>query len=162
MKNHSLLNDDMFFCVPWDNAQHRSTAKGYKIIVSDVIFGNDAHTLLQIHIAIMRDDRVIRISELFQHHASAKYEHLLKEFEENLRQCVSRNVTFKDGILDSNIVKVWYYQPEKPLLQNDSASPELYCRIAVTTANICSPDANCENRIISELRAYLLEFVNQM
>ena len=160
MKNYNSLNDDMFFCVPWDNAQHRSMAKGYKIIVSDVILGNDAHTLLQIHIAIMRGDRVVRMSELLGNHAPLKNEHLLTEFENNLRQCVSRNVTFKDGVLDNNVVKIWYYQPENPQPQNNSAAPELYCRIAVTTANICAADTNRESRMLRELRAYLLNFVN--
>lgn len=161
MKNFSSLNDNMFFCVPWDNAQHRSTAKGYKIIISDVIYGNAARTLMQIHIAIMRGDRVVTMSELFQTHAPAKQEHHLKEFEENLWQCVSRNVTFKEGLLDCNIVKIWYYQPET-LSQNDSTTPKLYCRIALTTANICAPDTNSENQILSSLREYLLDFINQI
>lgn len=158
----STLNDNMFYCLPWENTQHRSIAKGYRIIISDVIFGNDAHTLLQIHIAVKRGDRVVTVPELFCRHASTKHERLLAEFESGLRQCVSRNVIFKAGVPDSNTVKVWYYQPEASPPHKDGTAQELYCRIALTAANISAPDADCQERILSGIREYLTGFINQM
>lgn len=157
----SILNKQLFLCVPWNNSKHSVTAKGLTIIVSDVIYGNNTHSAIQIHLAIKRRNRIVKLSDLSHLKKYCSYTDMLMLFESSIKKSLSQIVKWNANSPDTGIIKLWYYRPEYDVTRNDGLKlySDLYLRVAITIINVLPLSAEDEHNIQLVLKECLTAFL---
>lgn len=107
------MEDKLLMCRPWDDDAHSERIGAYQVIVSDVVFGNDSHSMFQFHIAVLRGDCLVQFSDLFPNLSNDEVEVKLEEWETAIRSIILENVSWESYVPDGGVVKIWYYGPTR-------------------------------------------------
>lgn len=149
------MEDKLLMCRPWDDDAHSERIGAYQVIVSDVVFGNDSHSMFQFHIAVLWGDCLAQFSDLFPNLPNDEVEVKLEEWETAIRSIILENVSWESHVPDGGVVKIWYYGPHEDFTVKSS----LFLRCAITAVNVNAPDDEILWLIRQRMLAYVVSFV---